>query len=67
MSKTQMREPMLKAKEAAVILDCCPDDVLELRRKGLLMAEVYKRRGWRFRKSEVLRYRKAIERMEARA
>lgn len=61
------KEPMLKAKEAAVLLNCGPDDVLELRRRGVIAGEVYKRRGWRFRHSEVLRYRKRRERMEARA
>ena len=44
---------MLSAKQAAQILDCSPDDVLHLRKQGLLRGYRHKVRLWRFRKADV--------------
>lgn len=46
---------MLTAKQAAQILDCCPDDVLHYRQRGLLKGYRHKVRLWRFRKVDVER------------
>jgi hypothetical protein len=48
---------VLKSKEVAHILDCSPDDVIMLARKGKLRA---KKEGkyWLYRYADVMRYRK---------
>ena len=50
----------LRSKDVAHVLDCSPDDVIELARKGHLPA--YKvGRFWRFKEKEVLKYKKKQE------
>ena len=48
MPRAEKKQTLLRSKDAAHILDCCPDDVLDLRRKGKLKG---KKRGlyWGFR------------------
>jgi excisionase family DNA binding protein len=50
------KEPLLKSREVAHILDCSPDDVIELVRKGTLRA-VKTGRFWRFRQDDVVAYK----------
>jgi excisionase family DNA binding protein len=50
----------LRSKDVAHMLDCSPDDVIELARKGKL--EAYKvGRFWRFKQKDVLKYKKEAE------
>jgi excisionase family DNA binding protein len=53
------KESLLKSKEAALILDCSPDDVIELARKGRLQATKVGR-YWRFRESDILAYQRRM-------
>jgi len=50
---------ILKSREVAYILDCSPDDVIMLARKGKLRA---KKEGkyWLYRYADVMRYQKKI-------
>jgi hypothetical protein len=59
MPRIKKKEALLRSKDAAHILDCCPDDVLDLRRKGELKG---KKRGrfWRFRPADVVAYKKKM-------
>jgi len=50
--KTKKRTELLRSKDVAHILDCSPDDVLDLVRKGKLPA-VKEGRYWRFRLSDI--------------
>lgn len=59
MPKTKKQEPLLKSKDAAHILDCSPDDVIDLARKGKLRA-VKQGRFWRFRHADVLAYKRRV-------
>lgn len=49
---------MIKAKEAAGILGCSPDEILVWRQKGLIRGYRYKSRLWRFRRVDVERLAK---------
>lgn len=50
-------ETLLRSKDVAHILDCSPDDVIELARRGKLRA-TKQGRFWRFRHNDVLQYKK---------
>ncbi len=54
-------EDLLRSKDAAHILDCSPDDVIVLAKKGLLKASK-PGRYWRFKFSDVIAYRKKLDR-----
>ncbi len=56
MATSKKKEPLLKSKDAAHILDCSPDDVIDLARKGKLRA-VKQGRFWRFRESDIVSYK----------
>jgi excisionase family DNA binding protein len=58
---TMKKETLLKSKEVAHILDCCPDDVIDLARKEKLRA-IKQGRFWRFRQADVMTYKKKLER-----
>jgi len=57
--ETQMvkKENLLRSKDVAHILDCSPDDVIELARRGKLRA-TKQGRFWRFRYADVMTYKK---------
>ena len=59
MAKAKTKESLLKSRDAAHILDCSPDDVIDLARKGKLRA-VKQGRFWRFRQSDVVSYKKQV-------
>ena len=48
---------ILKSKEVAYILDCSPDDVIMLARKGKLRARK-EGKYWLYRYADVMKYRK---------
>jgi excisionase family DNA binding protein len=50
-------EALLRSKDVAHILDCSPDDVIELARRGRLRA-TKQGRFWRFCQADVLTYKK---------
>lgn len=50
-------ETLLRSKDVAHILDCSPDDVIDLARRGKLRA-TKQGRFWRFRQTDVLTYKK---------
>ncbi|MEW5980169.1 MAG: helix-turn-helix domain-containing protein [Acidobacteriota bacterium] len=50
----------LRGREIAHILDCSPDDVLDMARKGTLKA-VKEGRFWWFREADVMAYKKRME------
>lgn len=54
------KEMLLKSREVAHILDCSPDDVIELARRGRLRASKMGR-FWRFRQGDVVSYKKRAE------
>ena len=56
MPKTK-KEKLLRSKDVAHLLDCSPDDVIELARKGKLRAEKLGR-FWRFKYTDVMFYKK---------
>jgi excisionase family DNA binding protein len=51
------KESLLRSKDVAHILDCSPDDVIELARRGKLRASK-QGRFWRFKHTDVLTYKK---------
>jgi len=51
------KETLLKSREVAHILDCSPDDVIDLARRGKLRASKLGR-FWRFRQADVVGYKK---------
>ena len=53
-------ETLLKSREVAHILDCSPDDVIDLARKEKLKA-IKQGRVWRFRQADVMAYKKKME------
>jgi len=59
------KEKLLKSKDVAWILDCSPDDVLDLRRRGKLKA-IKHGRFWRFREADVMTYKKRMEKLRAK-
>ena len=46
---------LLRSKDVAHILDCSPDDVIELARKGKIKASK-NGRFWRFQEKDILAY-----------
>ncbi|MEW6443668.1 MAG: helix-turn-helix domain-containing protein [bacterium] len=52
-------ELLLRSKDVAHILDCSPDDVIELARRGKLRA-TKQGRFWRFRQNDVITYKKKV-------
>ncbi len=50
------KENLLRSKDVAHILDCSPDDVIELARRGKLRASK-QGRFWRFKHNDVLSYK----------
>jgi excisionase family DNA binding protein len=56
---TKKKESLLKSKDVAHILDCSPDDVIDLARKGKLRA-IKQGRFWRFRESDIVSYKKRV-------
>ena len=52
---------LLGSKDVAWILDCSPDDVIELARKEKLKA-TKQGRFWRFQETDVLAYKKRLAR-----
>ena len=48
---------LLRSKDVAHILDCSPDDVVELARGGKLKAEK-RGRYWTFREADVMAYKR---------
>lgn len=59
-TKRKTDEDELRSKDVAHILDCSPDDVIELARKGKLEARKHGR-FWRFTLSDVKEYQKKQE------
>jgi hypothetical protein len=51
------KEKLLRSKDVAHILDCSPDDVILLARKGKLRA-LKQGRFWRYRYADVMVYKK---------
>jgi hypothetical protein len=63
MKSLKRDENNLRSKDVAHLLDCCPDDVIDLARKGKL--EAYKRgRLWVFRLKDVVKYKKQADKEE---
>jgi excisionase family DNA binding protein len=54
------KENLLRSKDVAHILDCSPDDVIELARRGKLRASK-QGRFWRFKHNDVLVYKKKAQ------
>lgn len=54
------KENLMRSKDVAHILDCSPDDVIDLARRGKLRA-AKQGRFWRFRYADVLTFRKRVE------
>ncbi len=50
-------ETLLRSKDVAHILDCSPDDVIELARRGRLRA-TKQGRFWRFSQKDVLTFKR---------
>jgi excisionase family DNA binding protein len=55
------KETFLRSKDVAHILDCSPDDVILLARKGKLRA-LKQGRFWRYRNADVTAYKKRLGR-----
>jgi len=54
------KKPLLRSKDVAHILDCSPDDVIELARRGKLKA-TKEGRFWRYRPRDVEAYKRRNE------
>jgi len=52
---------ILRSRDVAHILDCIPDEVTELAQKGKLKA-LKEGRFWKYRPSDVLCYKRNLER-----
>jgi excisionase family DNA binding protein len=59
-SAMKKEEELLDSKDVAHILDMCPDDVIELARKGELRA-TKPGRFWRFRFKDAMAYKRKLE------
>ena len=57
------KETFLRSKDVAHILDCSPDDVILLARKGKLRA-LKQGRFWRYRNADVTTYMKRLGRSD---
>jgi excisionase family DNA binding protein len=53
---------LLRSKDAAHILDCSPDDVVDLARKGKVRG-VKEGRFWRFRIADINAYKKKLDKL----
>ena len=51
---------LLRSKDVAWILDCCPDDVIDLARSGKLKAAKVGRL-WKYRLADVMAYKRGRE------
>ena len=58
-------EILLRSKDVAYLLDCCPDDVVDLARRGVLKAEKAGR-YWRFPYNAVMEYKRKLDRKAKR-
>ena len=58
------KQPLLRSQDVAHILDCSPDDVIELARTKELKG-IKKRRSWRFHRRDVQAYKRRLEEQEA--
>ena len=58
--KSTNNEYILRSRDVAHILDCSPDEVIELAQSRKLKA-IKKGRLWRYRAKDVLAYRKSLE------
>ena len=58
------KQPLLRSKDVAHILDCSPDDVIELARTKKLKG-IKKGRFWRFHPRDVQAYKRKQEEQEA--
>lgn len=56
---------ILRSRDVAHILDCSPDDVIELARRGKIRA-VKHGRYWAYRQADVMAYKRKLEKEEAR-
>ncbi|MEW6441067.1 MAG: helix-turn-helix domain-containing protein [bacterium] len=65
MVKQAKQEKLLRSKDVARILDCSPDDVILLARKGKLRA-VKQGRFWRYRQADVMVYKKRLDSVKPR-
>ena len=57
---TKKKQPLLRSRAVAYLLDMSPDDVIELAKRKELAAKK-KGRYWRFRQADVLEYKKKME------
>ncbi len=55
-----LKKTLLRSKDVAHILDCSPDDVIELARRGKLKGSKTGR-YWRFRLEDVIAYKNRKE------
>ncbi len=51
------QDKLLKSKDVAYILDCSPDDVIDLAKKGKLKA-IKQGRYWKYELKDVMAYQK---------
>jgi excisionase family DNA binding protein len=58
-------EELLKSKDVAWILDCSPDDVVEMAKRGELQG-IKAGRFWRFRREDVQAYEEKQEQIATR-
>lgn len=58
-----LKKTLLRSKDVAHILDCSPEDVLELARRGKLKG-TKTGRYWRFRLEDVMAYKKRRKKEE---
>ena len=65
MSGNKKTGSLLRTTDLASILDCCPDDLILLARKGKLKATRLGR-FWRFREADVATYKKRMEKLRAK-
>ena len=55
------KEQLLRPRDVAWILDCSPDDVVVLAKKGNLIG-MKQGRYWKFRERDVIQYKRWTER-----
>ena len=57
---TVKKDRLFRSKDVAHILDCSPDDVIVLAKKGKIRA-VKQGRFWRYRQDDVMAYKSETE------
>jgi hypothetical protein len=62
MKQLTKKGSLLNTREASHILDCCPDDILLWRKRGLIKAEGMKGRRYLYKAKEVRLAEKRISR-----